>query len=187
MNVKIFLLLNGIFCSLATYAHNASFDVDSDALHIPAVEVISKGAQTGIFDVQMQRIPDGMGFVFTLGPYSPAKTTLNKIREKGTLRCGGQLDLPGFGFICPDGRPCGFDTDLCKAVAAAVFNSSTAPVELLAVSTSDRKAALTESRVDILSRNTTWTSVREADWGNFTWIMFYDGQGFMVRKDSGIT
>jgi general L-amino acid transport system substrate-binding protein len=192
MKTNIYLVLSSILYTQAIYAHNANFDADSGALHIPAVEVSSNGTQTGIYDVQMQRVPDatGLGFVFALGAYSDAKTMLNKIKEKGTVRCGGRSDLPGFGITCLDGSHCGFDIDLCRAVAAAVFNSVGAPITFVPVSTADREKSLTDPSypiVDILSRNLTWTSSREANWGNFAWIMFYDGQGFMVRKDSGIT
>ncbi|OQW92588.1 MAG: hypothetical protein BWK78_01265 [Thiotrichaceae bacterium IS1] len=137
----------------------------------------------------MHRDEDWSKISFVTDRYQPAVASriLKRVRERGSLTCGGRTDLAGFGFICPNGQNCGFDTDLCKAVAAAALNSPAAPIKFVSVDTPGRKPALVNDEVDILSRNTTWTSLREAEWGNFTWIMFYDGQGFMVRKDSGVT
>lgn len=169
---------------------NPVFNSDTGKLHIPWIEVFSKeGAVTSTLEVYMQRNEDPFTITFKTDCYKPAIASriLKRVRDSGHLTCGGRTDLAGFGFLCPDGRPCGFDTDLCKAVAAAVLNSPTAPLKFVSVDTPDRGPSLIDDKIDILSRNTTWTSSREADWGNFTWIMFYDGQGFMVRKDSGIT
>ena len=85
-----------------------------------------------------------------------------------------------------DGNNLGFDIDFCRAVAAAVFGDPEA-VEVVPLTAADRGPALQTAEVDILSRNVTWTSSRDAQWGNFTTVMFYGGQGFMIRKDSGIT
>ena len=111
---------------------------------------------------------------------------VQRVRDRGKVVCGGRTDLAGFGFLDADGNNVGFDVDLCRAVAAAVLGDPNA-VEIVNLTAADRGPALQTGEVDILSRNTTWTSTRDAQWGNFTWIMFYDGQGFMVRKDSGIT
>ncbi len=137
--------------------------------------------------MQTKKDPFNISFEVTNYQNAVASRILKRVRDRGSLTCGGRTDLPGFGFLCPNGRNCGFDTDLCKAVVAAVLNSPTAPMTFVSVATPDREKVLVNDEVDILSRNTTWTSLREAKWGNFTWIMFYDGQGFMVGKDSGIT
>lgn len=108
------------------------------------------------------------------------------IRQRGRLVCGGRTDLPGFGYLDDNGRNVGFDIDVCRAIAAALLDDPEA-VEVVPLSAAERGPALQTGEVDILSRNATWTSSREAQWGNFTWIMFYDGQGFIVPADSGIT
>ncbi len=111
---------------------------------------------------------------------------LSRVLERGYVVCGARTDLAGFGMLDENGRNMGFDIDFCRAVAAAVFNDAEA-IEVVPLTAADRGPALQTAEVDILSRNVTWTSSRDAQWGNFTNVMFYDGQGFMIRKDSGIT
>ncbi|MCJ7716352.1 MAG: transporter substrate-binding domain-containing protein, partial [Anaerolineales bacterium] len=116
----------------------------------------------------------------------PVEGILSRVLERGYVVCGGRTDLAGFGMLDADGNNLGFDIDFCRAVAAAVFGDGDA-VEVVPLTAADRGPALQTAEVDILSRNATWTSSRESQWGNFTNVMFYDGQGFMIRKDSGIT
>jgi len=113
------------------------------------------------------------------------ESILDRVRARGTLVCGGRTDLLGFGYLDDNGNNIGFDIDLCRAVAAAVLGDPNA-VEVVPLDAADRGPALQTAEVDMLSRNVTWTSSRDAQWGNFTIIMFYDGQGFMTRVDSGI-
>ncbi|MEA3439178.1 MAG: amino acid ABC transporter substrate-binding protein [Chloroflexota bacterium] len=110
---------------------------------------------------------------------------LDRVKERGQLVCGSRTDLTGFGYLDESGRNIGFDIDLCRAVAAAVLGDPEA-VEFVPLTAADRGPALQTAEVDMLSRNVTWTSSRDAQWGNFTIITFYDGQGFMVAVDSGI-
>jgi general L-amino acid transport system substrate-binding protein len=112
-------------------------------------------------------------------------TILARVLERGKLVCGIRTDLLGFGFLDDNGNNVGFDTDLCRAVAAAVLGDSTA-VEFVPLTAADRGPALQTGEVDLLSRNVTWNSKRDAEWGNFTVTMFYDGQTFIVGSDSGI-
>lgn len=111
---------------------------------------------------------------------------IDRVRARGSLVCGVRTDLNGFGYLDADGNNAGFDVDLCRAVAAAVLGDANA-VEFVILTAADRGPALQTAEVDMLSRNVTWTSSRDAQWGNFTTVMFYDGQGFMVSNDSGIT
>jgi general L-amino acid transport system substrate-binding protein len=111
---------------------------------------------------------------------------LQRVIERGKLVCGGRTDLLGFGYLDETGRNIGFDIDLCRAVAAAVFGDPEA-IEIVPLTAAERGPALQTGEVDLLSRNVTWTSTRDAQWGNFTVVMFYDGQGFMVPTASGIT
>lgn len=111
---------------------------------------------------------------------------LQRVQDRGRLVCGGRTDLLGFGYLDDEGNNIGFDIDLCRAVAAAVFGDASA-VEIVPLTAAERGPALQTGEVDLLSRNVTWTSTRDAQWGNFTIVMFYDGQGFMVPADLGVT
>jgi general L-amino acid transport system substrate-binding protein len=120
---------------------------------------------------------------------APADTSatpiFDRVKERGKVVCGARTDLAGFGYLADDGTNIGFDIDVCRAVAAAVLGDANA-IEVVPLSAADRGPALQTAEVDVLSRNVTWTSSRDSQWGNFTVTTFYDGQGFMVRNDSGI-
>jgi general L-amino acid transport system substrate-binding protein len=110
---------------------------------------------------------------------------LQLIKDRGKVICGCNQELPGFGFINPDGEFEGFDIDFCKALAAAIFGDAT-KVEYRPLVAAERLPALQTGEIDVLLRNTTWTLTRdtanELDWAA---VNFYDGQGMMVRVDSG--
>ena len=113
---------------------------------------------------------------------------LELVQGRGELICAVHTSLPGFGYLDADGRNRGFDVDLCRAVAAAALGDADA-VRYHPVAGPERGPLLQAGEVDMVSRNTTWTSTRDATWGNFVPTMFYDGQGFMIPKrlaDSGI-
>jgi general L-amino acid transport system substrate-binding protein len=95
------------------------------------------------------------------------------------------IELVGFGYLNPEGEFEGFDVDYCKALAAAVFGDPNA-VEYRPLTASERLPALQTGEIDVLIRNTTWTLTRDAE-NDLNWagINFYDGQGMMVRKESG--
>jgi general L-amino acid transport system substrate-binding protein len=111
---------------------------------------------------------------------------LQAVKARGTVVCGVHNQLLGFGYIDADGRNMGFDVDICRAVAAAVFGDPEA-VEFRVLTAAERGPALQTGEVDLISRNMTWTSSRDAQWGNFTVVTYYDGQGMMVRADLGAT
>jgi len=108
--------------------------------------------------------------------------TLDKVKQKGFLQCGSNTGLAGFGVPDEKGVWTGLDVDVCRAIAAAIFNDAT-KVKYVPLSSKDRFTALQSGEVDVLVRNSTWTLSRDTSLGlNFTGINYYDGQGFMVRK-----
>ena len=111
---------------------------------------------------------------------------LATVRERGKVICANNDQLPGFGSIDAAGNTVGFDVDLCRAVAAAVLGDANA-VEFRPTVAAERGPTMQSGEVDMMSRNTTWTSTRDATWGNFAPTMFYDGQGFMVPKSLGLS
>ena len=111
-----------------------------------------------------------------------AAATLDTVKQRGSLSCGGNGQLPGFGLPDTQGNWTGLDVDFCRAIAAAIFNDPT-KVKFVALTARDRFTALQTGDVDVLARNTTWTISRDTQLGlNATGINYYDGQGFMVRK-----
>ncbi len=106
---------------------------------------------------------------------------LQRVKDRDGLICASNKSVAGFGFLDSNGDTVGFDIDLCRAVAAAVLGNPDS-VEFRATIAAERGPVIQAGEVDIMSRNTTWTSSRDAQWGNFSQTMFYDGQGFMVPK-----
>src|SRR5215213_11270647 len=106
--------------------------------------------------------------------------TLKTVKERGMLSCGVHQGLPGFSTPDDKGNWTGLDVDFCRALAAAIFNDP-AKVKFTPLSAKDRFEPLKSGEIDVLSRNTTWTSSRDALF-NFAAVTYYDGQGFMVRK-----
>ena len=112
---------------------------------------------------------------------------LQAVKDRGTLRCGVNSGVLGFGYLDPAGEYVGFDIDFCKAVATAIFNDPDA-VEYTPLTTTTRITALQTNEIDVLIRNTTWTFGRDVELGtDYGPTTFYDGQGMMVREDSGFT
>jgi general L-amino acid transport system substrate-binding protein len=108
--------------------------------------------------------------------------TLATVKQRGMLNCGSNGTLAGFGLPDSQGRWTGLDVDFCRALAAAIFNDPS-KVKFVPLTAKDRFTALQSGEVDVLARNTTWTSSRDTSLGlNFAAVNYYDGQGFMVRK-----
>ena len=106
---------------------------------------------------------------------------LQEIVDRGTLRCGVNETVPGFGFDPGDGNIDGFDIDFCRAFAAAMVGDPEA-IELTPIDADNRFIALRNGDYDVLVRNTTHTTSRDGAEGiDFTHVNFYDGQAMMVR------
>ncbi len=115
-----------------------------------------------------------------------AQSTLEIVKNRGHLRCQVGPPSPGFYQLSQDGVWSGSDVSVCRAVAAAIFGDPN-KVEFQSVTSAVRFTALANGESDMLSRTTTWTLYRETQLGlDFTTVNFYDGQGFMVRKDLGV-
>jgi general L-amino acid transport system substrate-binding protein len=124
------------------------------------------------------------GVAFALGfAVAPAcAQTLKTVKERGSLLCGVSQGIAGFSLPDDKGNWSGLDVEFCRAIAAAIFNDAS-KVKFVPLSSKDRFTALQSSAIDVLSRNSTWTSSRDTSLGlNFAAVNYYDGQGFMVRK-----
>ena len=112
---------------------------------------------------------------------------LDRVKNRGRLICGVHGGLPGFGFLSENGEWTGFDVDYGRAIAAAVLGDPS-KVEFVPLKAPERFPALQTGEIDVLIRNTTWTLTRDSQVGaDFAPPTFYDGQGFMLPKELGIT
>jgi general L-amino acid transport system substrate-binding protein len=113
--------------------------------------------------------------------------TLADIKARGELICGVHTGLTGFGFPDANGEYQGFDVAICKAVAAAALGDAN-KVRYVPTTTETRFTSLASGEIDLLSRTSTWTFSRDTDLKfDFVAVNYYDGQGFMVRKDLGVS
>ena len=114
--------------------------------------------------------------------------TLKTVQDRGKLICGvSEGRLAGFSFKDDKGDWSGFDVDFCRALAAAIFNDPS-KVDYVPLTASERFDALKDKKIDVLSRNSTWTMGREDDYGIlFAGVTYYDGQAFMVPKTRNLT
>jgi len=115
-----------------------------------------------------------------------AQQTLETVKKRGQVICGVAQSLPGFANPDAQGNWAGFDVDICRAVAAAIFGDDKR-VKYVPTTAKERFTALQSGEVDFLARNTTWTMSRDTQLGfDFVGVNFYDGQGFMVPKKLGV-
>jgi len=130
----------------------------------------------------MKRFTTVLALLLAVAAQSASAQTLKAVKDRGMLNCGANGTLAGFGLPDAQGKWTGLDVDFCRAIAAAVLNDAE-KVKYVPLSAKDRFTALQSGEVDVLARNTTWTSSRDTSLGlNFTGVNYYDGQGFMVRK-----
>jgi general L-amino acid transport system substrate-binding protein len=115
-----------------------------------------------------------------------AASVLQTVKDRGTVICGVNNSVPGFGFVDESGAFKGFDIDFCKALAAAVFGDAT-KVQFKALTAEQRFTSLQSNEIDVLIRNTTYTATRDGkERAQFATTTFYDGQGMMVKADSDL-
>ena len=113
--------------------------------------------------------------------------TLSDVQKKRYVQCGVDGQLPGFSAPDSRGQMAGIDVDVCRAVAAATIGRAAA-VRYTPLTAKERFTALSSGEVDVLSRNTTWTLTRDSSLGlNFAGVNYYDGQGFLVSKNLGVS
>ncbi len=116
-----------------------------------------------------------------------AAATLDDVKARGKLNCGVTTGLVGFAAPDANGKWEGFDVGVCRAVAAAVLGDANA-VEFVPTTGKTRFTALASGEVDMLARNTTWTLSRDVDLKfDFIGVNYYDGQGFLVPKEMGVS
>ena len=128
----------------------------------------------------------GAVLIATAGIASAQTKTLDTVKSRGSLTCGVNIGLAGFSQPDDKGNWTGLDVDYCKAIAAAVLGDAT-KVKYVPTTAKERFTALQSGEIDVLIRNTTWTTARDSSLGLiFAGVNYYDGQGFMVKKALGV-
>ena len=129
-----------------------------------------------------------MAFLVTLATISTAGAdTVKAVKDRGNVICGVSEGLDGFSARDKDNKWQGFDVDFCRALSAAIFGD-TEKVKYVPLSALNRFEALTSGKVDVLSRNTTWTLARDVGGAlSFAGVSYYDGQGFMTGVEDGLS
>ncbi|MEN3347824.1 MAG: ral L-amino acid transport system substrate-binding protein [Bradyrhizobium sp.] len=123
---------------------------------------------------------------FMTGVPTAGAQMLAAVKERGTLKCGIGQGLLGFSSRDEQNNWTGFDVDICRAVAAAIFGDPT-KVTFISLDAASRFSALQSGEIDLLSRNSTWTMSRETSLDlMFAGVAYYDGQGFLLRREAGI-
>jgi general L-amino acid transport system substrate-binding protein len=119
--------------------------------------------------------------------FSANADTLSDVQEQDNLRCGVTTGLAGFSAVDKNHDWTGLDVDFCRAVAAATLGDSS-KVKFIPLTAKERFTALQSGEIDVLARVTTWSQTRDTSLGlNFIGVNYYDGQGFMVKKSTGVT
>ena len=186
MKTRLTLIVIGVVAALFTLAA-CSGGGDTDALQADLDQARAErdSAMTRATSAEADR-DAAMAELEAATATVAAGDRLATVRERGRLLCASNNSLAGFGRLDADGETRGFDIDLCRAVAAAVLGDADA-VDYRPTVAAERGPTMQAGEVDMMSRNTTWTTSRNAQWGNFTPTMFYDGQGFMVLKSAEVT
>lgn len=127
------------------------------------------------------------GALTLLTSFGAQASTLDTVKQRGSLICGVSNGITGFSISDEKGAWSGFDVDFCRAVASAIFGDAT-KVQFVPVKADERFAALKENKFDLLSRNSTWSFSNEVEQGLlFAGVTYYDGQGFLVSKKRKVT
>ncbi|MDP9145535.1 MAG: amino acid ABC transporter substrate-binding protein [Actinomycetota bacterium] len=147
----------------------------------------TSGAETETTEGGGATTTSGGGETSTTASAPAGDGKLAEVLARGSLICGVNNAVPGFGFVDDAGDHVGFDIDFCRAIAAGVLGDPEA-VEFVDLTTETRFTALQSDEVDVLVRNTTYTSSRDGTLAaTFLTTTFYDGQGMMVAADGGFT
>ena len=132
-------------------------------------------------------LPIAFGAALGLTATAASAATLDDVKAKGFVQCGVNTGLPGFAQPNDAGDWTGFDVDYCRAIASAIFGDPKA-AKFTPLSAKERFTALQSGEIDVLTRNTTWTMERDTSLGlTFAGVNYYDGQGFIVRKELNLT
>ena len=187
MNLVNWMVRIGLLAAIALFlsACDSGSDADMDAMMAEKDAEISR-MQTQMDEMKADMEEMEMKMAEMEEPKEMMGSRLAAVQERGEVICASRNDVPGYGSLDEAGNHVGFDIDLCRALAAAVLGDPDA-IEIRLITAAERGPTVQSGEVDMLVRTVTWTTSRDASWGNYAQTMFYDGQGFMVPAKLGIT
>ena len=159
---------------------------DYDSLHAEVIELRK------IKKIHQQMLPQGEKNYKMKDEYFPAYgSTLARVKNRGYIICGTYPDFPGFSEEVEEAEESkvwvGFDIDICRAVASAVFGNHWS-IQFIGINGRTRFERLMDGSIDVLSAATTWTFSRDVEKKlEYVATTYFDGQGFMVRKNLGVS
>ena len=183
MNLVKWMVRIGLLAAIALFLSACGSDEE-----IMDTTMAEKNAQIAEMQGQMDEMEAELEKLRKMEPPvpEPMGARLEDVRERGKVICASRNDVPGYGSLDAAGNHVGFDIDLCRALAAAVLGDPDA-IEIRLITAAERGPTVQSGEVDMLVRTVTWTTSRDASWGNYAQTMFYDGQGFMVPAKLGVT
>ena len=184
MNLVKWMVRIGLLAAIALFLSACDSGSDGDIDTITA----DKDAEIAQLQEQIDALEEKIKELEVMEPpvAPPMGARLEDVRARGKVICASRNDVPGYGSLDAAGNNVGFDIDLCRALAAAVLGDPDA-IEIRLITAAERGPTVQSGEVDMLVRTVTWTTSRDASWGNYAQTMFYDGQGFMVPAKLGIT
>ena len=187
MNLVKWMVRIGLLAAIALFlsACDSGSDADMDTMMAEKDAEISR-MQTQMDEMKADMEEMEMKMAEMEEPKEMMGSRLAAVQERGEVICASRNDVPGYGSLDEAGNHVGFDIDLCRALAAAVLGDPDA-IEIRLITAAERGPTVQSGEVDMLVRTVTWTTSRDASWGNYAQTMFYDGQGFMVPAKLGIT
>ena len=187
MNLVKWMVRIGLLAAIALFlsACDSGSDADMDAMMAEKDAEISR-MQTQMDEMKADMEEMEMKMAEMEEPKEMMGSRLAAVQERGEVICASRNDVPGYGSLDAAGNHVGFDIDLCRALAAAVLGDPDA-IEIRLITAAERGPTVQSGEVDMLVRTVTWTTSRDASWGNYAQTMFYDGQGFMVPAKLGVT
>ncbi len=112
------------------------------------------------------------------------ESLVEKIKARDQLVCSGSQGIPGLSRPDEKGVWRGFDTDICRALAAAILGDAN-KVSFVPLNAAQRLPAVQTGEIDVLSRTTTLTFTRDMAI-RFVATTLYDGDVVITRKADGI-
>ena len=185
MKLKLFLAVSAVSAVALFACTSGASQEELDNAEATATAAMARVSQLESELSSAQSMAEDAQMMADEAMMEPTSNRLQLVKDRGELVCASRNDVPGFGSLDASGRNIGFDIDLCRAVAVAVLGDENA-IDVQYITAAERGPTIQSGNVDLLVRTVTWTTSRDAGWGNYSVTMFYDGQGFMIPKSLNV-